>query len=56
MTRHVFPNVTTSAVILAAVQVAVTILAESSLSFLGLGVQPPTVTWANACRRAAVSR
>jgi peptide/nickel transport system permease protein len=45
MTRHVFPNVTTSAVILAAVQVAVTILAESSLSFLGLGVQPPTVTW-----------
>ncbi len=45
MTRHVLPNVMTSAIVLAAVQVATTILAESSLSFLGLGVQPPTVTW-----------
>ncbi len=45
MFRHVLPNVISSAIVLAAVQVAVTILAESSLSFLGLGVRTPTVTW-----------
>ena len=45
MFRHVLPNVISSAIVLAAVQVAVTILAESSLSFLGLGVKTPTVTW-----------
>ncbi|MFC2046270.1 ABC transporter permease, partial [Chloroflexota bacterium] len=45
MVKHILPNVLTSAIILAALQVGTTILAESSLSFLGLGVQPPTVTW-----------
>ena len=45
MLKHILPNVMTSAIILAALQVGVTILAESSLSFLGLGVQPPTITW-----------
>ena len=45
MLLHVLPNVVSSAIVLAAVQVGVTILAESSLSFLGLGVKPPTVTW-----------
>jgi peptide/nickel transport system permease protein len=43
--RHILPNVISSAIILAASQVGVAILAESSLSFLGLGVKPPTVTW-----------
>ena len=46
MFLHILPNVVHSAIVLAAVQVGVTILAESSLSFLGLGVKPPTVTWA----------
>ncbi len=45
MLIHILPNVVSSAIVLAAVQVGVTILAESSLSFLGLGVKPPTVTW-----------
>jgi peptide/nickel transport system permease protein len=45
MLRHILPNVISSAVVLAATQVGVTILAESSLSFLGLGVKPPEVTW-----------
>lgn len=45
MVRHILPNVTASIIVLATMQVAVTILAESSLSFLGLGVQPPEVTW-----------
>ena len=43
--RHVLPNVTASIIVLATLQVASAILAESSLSFLGLGVQPPSVTW-----------
>jgi peptide/nickel transport system permease protein len=45
MLRHILPNVLSSAIILAATQVGITILSESSLSFLGLGVKPPTVTW-----------
>lgn len=43
--RHVLPNVMAAAIVLAALEVGTVILAESSLSFLGLGVQPPTVTW-----------
>lgn len=45
MFGHILPNVISTAIILAASQVGVTILAESSLSFLGLGVKSPTVTW-----------
>ena len=45
MRKHVLPNVMASVIVLAALQVGVAILAESSLSFLGLGVQPPTITW-----------
>ena len=45
MLLHILPNVISSAIVMAAIQVGVTILAESSLSFLGLGVKPPTVTW-----------
>lgn len=40
--RHVLPNTFASIIVLATLDVASTILAESSLSFLGLGVQPPT--------------
>jgi peptide/nickel transport system permease protein len=43
--RHVLPNVMASVIVMATLNVASTIIAESSLSFLGLGVQPPTVTW-----------
>ena len=43
--HHILPNVTASIIVLATLQVATVIIAESSLSFLGLGVQPPTVTW-----------
>jgi peptide/nickel transport system permease protein len=45
MIRQILPNVLASSIVLAALQVSTTILAESSLSFLGLGVQPPTITW-----------
>jgi peptide/nickel transport system permease protein len=45
LARHILPNVTASVIVLGTLQVATSILAESALSFLGLGVQPPTVTW-----------
>jgi peptide/nickel transport system permease protein len=43
--RHVLPNAMASVIVLATLQVASTIISESALSFLGVGVQPPTVTW-----------
>jgi len=43
--RHILPNVTAPIIVLATLQIATVIIAESSLSFLGLGVQPPTITW-----------
>jgi len=44
--RHVLPNVLGPALILGTSLVAQMILAESAMSFLGVGVQPPTSTWA----------
>jgi len=43
--RAVLPNVMASVIVLAALNVASTIIAEAALSFLGLGVQPPVITW-----------
>jgi ABC-type dipeptide/oligopeptide/nickel transport system permease subunit len=43
--RHILPNTVSSVVVLATATVAYMILLESSLSFLGLGVQPPTPSW-----------
>ncbi len=45
MMSHVLPNIMASIIVLATLQIATVIIAESSLSFLGLGVQPPTITW-----------
>ncbi|MCL4459705.1 MAG: ABC transporter permease [Chloroflexi bacterium] len=42
---HILPNVSTSIIVVGTLQVAHMIIAEASLSFLGLGVQPPTPTW-----------
>ena len=43
--RHVVPNAAAPIVIQASLSVAFAILAEASLSFLGLGVQPPQPSW-----------
>ncbi len=43
--RHILPSVVAPVVIAATLGVAGAIMAESSLSFLGLGVQPPTPSW-----------
>jgi peptide/nickel transport system permease protein len=43
--RHVLPNVLPTIVVAATLRVGNTILLESFLSFLGLGAQPPTISW-----------
>jgi len=43
--RHVLPNVSASVIVIASLMVANMIIFEASLSFLGLGVPPPTPTW-----------
>ncbi|MGE0597965.1 MAG: ABC transporter permease [Dehalococcoidia bacterium] len=43
--RHILPNAIAPIVIAASLGLAFAILAEAGLSFLGLGVQPPTPTW-----------
>lgn len=43
--RHILPNIMASLVVVATTRIAGAILAESSLSFLGLGIRPPTATW-----------
>ena len=43
--RHILPNSFTPLLVQATLTIAQAIIAESSLSFLGLGVQPPTPSW-----------
>jgi peptide/nickel transport system permease protein len=45
--RHLLPNAIAPVVIAATYGMATAILLEASLSFLGLGVQPPTASWGN---------
>ena len=45
MLKEILPNVFTPVLVLAALNVATVIIIEASLSFLGLGVQPPTPAW-----------
>lgn len=45
MLRHILPNILQPLIVQAAVGMAAAVLAEATLSFLGLGVQPPTATW-----------
>jgi peptide/nickel transport system permease protein len=47
MVRHVLPNVVAVIVISVTLRVGLSILAEAGLSYLGLGVQPPTPSWGN---------
>ncbi len=43
--RHILPNVMNSAMVLASLTIGVVIIAEASLSFLGVGVPPPEPAW-----------
>lgn len=44
---HVLPNAIAPITVIATLDIAANILAEASLSFLGLGIQPPTPSWGN---------
>jgi peptide/nickel transport system permease protein len=47
MLRHLVPHLAGTIVIFAALRSSMAVITESGLSFLGLGVQPPTASWGN---------
>jgi peptide/nickel transport system permease protein len=51
-TRHILPNTMSEVIVAATFGVAGAILTEAALSFLGMGVQPPTASWGNMLKDA----
>ncbi len=47
MLRHIFPNIVPLMLVIAMIDVGGIILAESALSYLGFGIQPPVPSWGN---------
>src|SRR5579871_6476520 len=45
LSRHVLPNIVQPLIVQAAIGMAGAVLAEATLSFLGLGIPPPTASW-----------
>ncbi|MBM3223391.1 MAG: ABC transporter permease [Candidatus Tectomicrobia bacterium] len=52
MLKHLLPNCLAPVIVQASLSVAAAILLEASLSFLGVGVKPPTPTWGGMLRHA----
>jgi peptide/nickel transport system permease protein len=52
MLRHLLPNALSPVIVAATLAIGNNILTESALSFLGLGVQPPTASWGNSLQKA----
>lgn len=52
--RHVLPNVLPTIVVMAALSTSATLLLDAGLSFLGLGVPPPTPSWGRMIEEAGV--
>ena len=50
---HILPNSMAPIIVSATLSIAAAILAESYISFLGMGVQPPTATWGNMLQTAS---
>lgn len=50
--RHILPNVIAPIVVVSTLGVAGAMLTEAALSFLGLGIQPPTASWGNMLNAA----
>jgi peptide/nickel transport system permease protein len=50
--RHILPQTVASLVVSASLGVAFAILTESAISYLGLGIQPPTASWGNMLQNA----
>ncbi|MER3419997.1 MAG: ABC transporter permease [Chloroflexota bacterium] len=53
MFRHILPNVFAPIIVLASLVLGIAILIEASLSFLGLGVLPPTPAWGSMLNQAS---
>ena len=45
LVRHILPNLTAPIIVQVSVSIAFALLAETSLSFLGIGIKPPTPSW-----------
>ena len=45
MVRHILPNIVAPVIVISSFAIAQMIITEASLSFLGLGIRPPTPTW-----------
>lgn len=52
ITKHILPNTVAPIIVATTLGVAAAILSEAYISFLGLGVQPPTATWGNMLETA----
>jgi peptide/nickel transport system permease protein len=52
MTRHILPNCFAPILVQITLAISVAILIEAGLSYLGLGVQPPTATWGTTLKAA----
>ena len=52
LTRHILPNALSPIIVQASLSLAVAVLAEAALSFLGLGTPPRTPSWGNMLREA----
>jgi peptide/nickel transport system permease protein len=50
--RHIFPNVVAPLIVQATLAIAAAVIAEASLSFLGLGQQPPAPSWGSMLNTA----
>jgi peptide/nickel transport system permease protein len=50
--RHILPNTLAPIIVAGTLRVAGAIITESTLSFLGLGIQPPTPSWGNMLQDA----
>jgi peptide/nickel transport system permease protein len=55
MFRHIFPNIAGEMVVMATIWVPMAIQAEASLSFLGVGIKPPTPSWGGMIREGITS-
>ncbi len=50
--RHLMPHLASVAIVYATLGIASTVLTEASLSYLGIGVRPPTASWGSLIREA----
>jgi peptide/nickel transport system permease protein len=54
MRRHIWPNITAPIIVQASLMIATAIITEASLSFLGVGVVPPTPSWGAMLRSGSI--